>query len=265
MKRILVFFICCWLLPAAAGTACSEKAQSPETVQKAFQLAVKTRAALEATGAQVALVARVGQDLSQYNLRFSHMAFVWRDHPQGKWFVIHELNQCGTADSALYNEGLANFFFDDMFAWDALIITPSADLQEKIVERLKNPQQLESMHQARYNMVAYPFSTQYQNSNQWVLEILADAMRNAKQSHTNQSMRAQSQTWLKENGYKPSMLHIMTLQRLAGRMFKANVAFDDHPNADRFAGKIEVVSVDSVAEFMQKRDAKSSSQTLSLQ
>jgi hypothetical protein len=265
MKRILVFFICCWLLPAAAGTACSEKAQSPETVQKAFQLAVKTRAALEATGAQVALVARVGQDLSQYNLRFSHMAFVWRDHPQGKWLVIHELNQCGTADSALYNEGLANFFFDDMFAWEALIITPSADLQAKIVERLKNPQQLESMHQARYNMVAYPFSTQYQNSNQWVLEILADAMRNTEQSHTDQSSRAQSQTWLKQNGYKPSILHIMALQRLAGRMFKANVAFDDHPNADCYAGKIAVVSVDSVANFMQQRDAKSSSQTLSLQ
>jgi hypothetical protein len=265
MKRILVFLICCWLLPATAGTACSEKAQSPETVQKAFQLAVKTRAALDATGAQVALVARVGQDLSQYNLRFSHMAFVWRDHPQGKWLAIHELNQCGTADSALYNEGLANFFFDDMFAWEALIITPSAELQAKIVERLKSPSQLESMHEARYNMVAYPFSTRYQNSNQWVLEILADAMRNTEQSHSDQSSRAQSQTWLKQNGYKPSILHIMALQRLAGRMFKANVAFDDHPNADRYAGKIAVVSVDSVANFMQQRDAKSSSQTLSLQ
>lgn len=260
MKRILVFLICCWLLPAAAGTACSEKAPAAETVQKAFQLAVKTRDALEATGAQVALVARVGQDLSKYNLRFSHMAFVWRDHPQGKWLVIHELNQCGTAESALYNEGLANFFFDDMFAWDALIITPSPELQAKIVKRLKNPHQLESMHEARYNMVAYPFSTQYQNSNQWVLEILADVMRNAEQTN-----RAQSQTWLKQNGYKPSMLHIMALQRLAGRMFKANVAFDDHPNGDRYAGKIEVVSVDSVADFMKQRDTKSNSQTLNLQ
>jgi hypothetical protein len=261
MKKVFILLVLsCWLHTAAAGTACSEKAQSPETVQKAFQLAVKTRNALDATGAQVALVARVGQDLSQYNLRFSHMAFVWRDHPQGKWLVIHELNQCGTAESALYNEGLANFFFDDMFAWDALIITPSPELQAKIVARLKSPNQLESMHEARYNMVAYPFSTRYQNSNQWVLEILADAMRNADQTN-----RAQSQTWLKQNGYKPSMLHIMALQRLAGRMFKANVAFDDHPNGDRYAGKIAVVSVDSVAEFMQQRDAKSSSQTLSLQ
>lgn len=261
MKRlILLLILACWILPAAAGTACSEKIPAPETLQKAFQLAVKTRNALDATGAQVALVARVGQDLSQYNLHFSHMAFVWRDHPQGRWLVMHALNQCGTAESALYNEGLANFFFDDMFAWDALIITPSPELQAKIVERLKNLQQLESMHQGRYNMLAYPFSTQYQNSNQWVLEILADAMRAAQQND-----RAQSQAWLKQNGYKPSILHILALQRLAGRLFKANVAFDDHPNGDRFAGKIAVVSVDSVADFMQQRDLKSSRQILSLQ
>ena len=102
MKRlILLLILACWMLPAAAGTACSEKIPAPETLQKAFQLAVKTRDALDATGAQVALVARVGQDLSQYNLRFSHMAFVWRDHPQGRWLVMHELNQCGTAASAL--------------------------------------------------------------------------------------------------------------------------------------------------------------------
>ena len=260
MRRLLAI-LCLLLLPvwATAGTACSEKPPTADTIQKAFQLAIKTREALDASGAQVALVGRAGQDLSKYNLRFSHMAFVWRDHPQGRWLAIHELNQCGTAESALYNEGLANFFFDDMFAWDALIITPSAELQAKIVERLNAPKQLKNMHQPRYSMVAYPFSTKYQNSNQWVLEVLADAMRDAQQTD-----RAASQAWLKQNGYQPSMLRIPTMQRLAGRMFKANVAFDDHPNKDRFAGKIEVVSVDSVSHFIKQRDTQSASQTLSL-
>ncbi|XLM22221.1 DUF2145 domain-containing protein, partial [Chromobacterium piscinae] len=31
-----------------------------------------------------------------------------------------------------------------------------------------------------------------------------------------------------------------------GRMFKANVAFDDHPNELRFADRIQTVSVDSI-------------------
>lgn len=261
IKRILILLAFCLLLPAlaTAGTACSDKPQSAETMHKAFQLAIKTREALDASGAQVALVGRVGQDLSKYHLRYSHMAFVWRDHPQGRWLAVHELNQCGTAKSALYNEGLANFFYDDMFAWDALIITPSPKLQVQIVAQLQNTNTLQSLHQPNYNMVAYPFSTQYQNSNQWVLEVLANAM-----SSTPQANRYINQQWLKQAGYAPSMLRIHTIQRLAGRMFKANIAFDDHPNNQRFAGNIEVATVESVANFIRQRDSQSAAKELKL-
>ena len=249
------------LLPSlvVAGTACTEKLQSPETVQKAFRLAIKTREALDASGAQVALIGRVGQDLSKYNLRYSHMAFVWRDHPQGRWMAVHELNKCGTAESALFIEGLANFFFDDMFAWDALIVTPSTELQAKIVAELAQTSALKNLHQPHYNMLAYPYSTKYQNSNQWVLEVLADAIQQSEQSS-----RATSQAWLKQADYKPNNLHIMTLTRLGARMFKANVAFDDHPTGDRIMGKIEVVTVESVANFLQKIDPQTTVQTLTL-
>jgi hypothetical protein len=261
IKRLFILIIgCCFYSTLAlAGTACSDKPQSAESMHKAFQLAIKTREALDASGAQVALVGRVGQDLSKYNLRYSHMAFVWRDHPQGRWLALHELNQCGTAQSALYNEGLANFFFDDMFAWDALIITPSVELQTQIVAQLKNQKTLQGLHQPHYNMLAYPFSTQYQNSNQWVLEVLANAMQSAPQANRNAN-----QQWLKQAGYKPSMLRIPTLQRLAGRMFQANVAFDDHPSGDRYAGKIEVATVESVADFIKQRDPQSGAQDLKL-
>jgi hypothetical protein len=261
IKRLFILLIslCVFSSFATAGTACSDKPQSAATMHKAFQMAIKTREALDASGAQVALVGRVGQDLSKYNLRYSHMAFVWRDHPQGRWLAVHELNQCGTAESALYNEGLANFFFDDMFAWDALIITPSPELQVQIVAQLSNPKTLQGLHQPRYSMVAYPFSTQYQNSNQWVLEVLANAMNNSTQAN-----RSTNQQWLKQAGYTPSMLRIPTLQRLAGRMFKANVAFDDHPNNDRYAGKIEVATVDSVANFIKQCDTKSTAVDLKL-
>jgi hypothetical protein len=29
-------------------------------------------------------------------------------HPKGPWRVVHELNQCGTADSDIYDEGLGS-------------------------------------------------------------------------------------------------------------------------------------------------------------
>lgn len=261
MKRILMVLLLCLMLPIPvfAGTACTEKAPTAETVQKAFQLAIKTREALDASGAELALVARVGQDLSSYHLRYSHMAFVWRDHPQGRWLVVHELNQCGTAESALYNEGLANFFLDDMFAWDALVVLPSLALQARIVAQLKQAALLKNLHEPHYNMVAYPFSTQYQNSNQWVLEMLASAM-----SQTLLVDRNMVQSWLKKTGYQPSTLRILALKRLTARLFKANVAFDDHPNGDRLLGKIEVVSVESVANFIKQLDVESTTQVLSL-
>ncbi len=259
-----------WLVCAGAqaGTVCSEQTQSADTVRKAFQLAMQTRNRLDASGAEVALVGRVGQDLSSYHLRYSHMAFAWRDHPQGRWLVMHELNQCGTASSSLYNEGLANFFYDDLFAWDAMLLIPSPALQARIAQQLRQPALLKQLHQPRYSMVAYPFSTQYQNSNQWVLEVVASAMAQANKKDAplaDSQDRAAAQAWLQQAGYRPGMLRILALHRLAGRMFRANVAFDDHPGADRLLGKIEVVTVESVAQFVQRQDTLSTLQTVSLQ
>jgi len=55
-------------------------------------------------------------------------------------------------------------------------------------------------------------------------------------------------------GYRPTEMHIGPLARLGGRLFKANVAFDDHPNALRFSGRINVVTVESIMAFVRQRD-----------
>jgi hypothetical protein len=44
------------------------------------------------------------------------------------------------------------------------------------------------------------------------------------------------------------------MTRLGGRMFRANVAFDDHPNERRFADKIDIVTVISMTQFLKKID-----------
>ena len=48
------------------------------------------------------------------------------------------------------------------------------------------------------------------------------------------------------------MLHIDALTRLGGRMTRANVAFDDHPNSKRFSDHIETVTVESMFTWMQR-------------
>lgn len=232
---------------AQAGQTCEEKPATIETFTRGMKLAQKTLAALEATDAQVALIARVGQDLSRQGLRYSHMAYVWRDHPKGRWLVMHELNDCGTAQSALYDEGLANFFFD-VFAHEASVLIPSAGSQAKIAAVLASPT-ARSMHSPRYNMLAYAFSTRYQNSNQWVLETYA-----ASASEFAITDRAQAQQWLKLAGYAPITVHVPAPQRLGARLFRANVEFDDHPFARRAAGQIDTVTVESVMRFVQRVD-----------
>ncbi|RJG05229.1 DUF2145 domain-containing protein [Noviherbaspirillum cavernae] len=227
---------------------------------QAMELAQKTKLALDASGAQVALLARAGQDLSKYGLRYSHVGYVWRDHPQGRWIVVHELNQCGTAESTLYNEGLANFFMDDLFAFEALVVVPNPEMQEKIARLLASdaPRRL---HAPQYNMLSYAFSTRYQNSNQWVLELLAAA--NAKDAVIGD--REQAQAWLKLAGFRPITVNVPTLTRLGGRMFRANVAFDDHPFDRRMAGMIDTVTVDSVVRFIEKIDRSVTKTTLRLE
>lgn len=233
---------------AWAGQACEEKAPPVDELRRSFMLALKVREALEQSGAQVAIVARVGQDLSKYGLRYSHAGFVWRDHPEGRWLAVHLLNDCGTATSQLYNQGLANFFADSLFAWDALLIVPSPAVQQHLAERLADGSAT-AYHQPRYSMVAYPFAALYQNSNQWLLEVLAEAMADERFAG-----RGEAQQWLKASGYAPTTLQLSPLTRLGGRMFKSNVAFDDHPDERRFAGQIDTVTVESVAAFVSRRD-----------
>jgi hypothetical protein len=237
------------LTPAHAGRACDPKPADAAGVVKAMDLALQTRRALDASGAEVALIARVGQDLSQYHVRYSHMALAWRDHPAGRWLVVHELNQCGSAASALYNEGLGNFFLDDLFAYQTLMVLPNAATQARLARLLasRTPQRL---HEAQYNMLSYVFSTRYQNSNQWVLETYAAASAAEGAVET----RSEAQDWLQRERFEPITLDIPAPVRLGARLFRANVAFDDHPFARRMAGQIDTVTVDAVTRFIRRRD-----------
>lgn len=249
MRRLfLVLLLACSVNAAQAGRGCEVRKPSAQSFVSALKLAENTRSALEASNAEVAIVGRVGQDLSAYGLRYSHVAYVWRDHPKGRWLVVHELNRCGTASSALFDQGLANFFLDDLFAYEAVVMIPSAQTQSRIAAALASNLG-NRMHSSRYNMLAYPFSTEYQNSNQWVLETYA-----ASAGDSTIQDRARAQAWLAYAGYSPSMLFIPATKRLGARLFSANISFDDQPFAKRAAGRIETVTVESILSFIRQRE-----------
>jgi hypothetical protein len=47
-------------------------------------------------------------------------------------------------------------------------------------------------------------------------------------------------------------------------MGSANIAFDDHPSEQRFADRIETVTVDSVLAWLQRAQLASAAQVLSI-
>ena len=79
---------------------------------------------------------------------------------------------------------------------------PPAELQQGLNTAILNKNALK-IHFPEYNMLAYPFSDNYQNSNQWGLELIAHVL------HNQQSLdRAELQNWLEAEHYQPGIISV---------------------------------------------------------
>ncbi len=236
--------------PAFAGRSCEQRGLSAEAVQAGFEAGLHLFQRLQdltddrGQAPEVVLLARVGSDLSKHGLRFSHMGFAVRDHPKGPFTVVHLLNHCAESSSDIYIEGLANFFLDDPFAYDAWVVVPSADIQPALAARLLSnvPRRL---HDPHYNMVARPRSQSYQNSNQWALELLISAIEDADPG----SSRATLHSLPSMGSYRGDMIELSRWKRLGG-IFQANVNFFDQPLGNRLRSRYEIVTVRSVMHWL---------------
>jgi hypothetical protein len=240
--------------PALAGQNCEPRRPSLESIRRDLALAVSVAEQLDEMarrdGTQVLLIARAGQDLGQYGLRYSHLGIAYRDdaalNGRGAWRVVHKLNQCGSSQSALYRQGLAEFFGDGLYVHEAGVVVLNSAIAARLPQQLKDDSLLTALHEPRYNMLAYPWSGPYQQSNQWAIETLALLADPAVSS------RAAARDWLRARDYRPTTLHISSLTRLGARVSSAHISFDDHPFGRRMAGQIDTVTVDSVFAWMER-------------
>jgi len=235
--------------PALAGQACAEQPATPEGSKKSARLSAQVREALDSQQLSFALVARAGVDLSEFGLHHSHVGVAWRDHPRGRWYTFHLLNRCGTGQSELVEQSLEDFYNVHLHDYEALIAAPSFPMQLKLQRAFFSPT-AQQLHEREYNMIAHPFSTQYQNSNQWVLEVIASAL--APVGHVGSRLTAQD--WLRNNGFTPSLIPIGAGKRAGARLFSPHVRFSDHTDEEWQAGRYAVVSVDSVMSFIKGKD-----------
>jgi hypothetical protein len=232
--------------PAAlAGTTCVEQAPSAQSIAQAAASALRVRDVLEAEDAPVAVLARAGTDLSKYGLHYSHAAFVVRDHPAGRWTVVHLLNDCGTDRSALYAQGLVNYFADQLVTQDARIAWLPREVADRLARDLTGAN-VRALHDRDYNVIARHDSKRTQNSTAWVLEMLAVA-------HAPPGVavdRARAQAIARGTGHEPDRIHIAYSKRVLGGLFSANTDFTDHPVATRLSGDYPVVTVRSILRWL---------------
>jgi hypothetical protein len=265
MKTLLAVLTTCLALlvsPAAqAGRSCESKPLNAQGIQRGMDLAQRSSEALDAehrrSGARVVVLARAGQDLGKYGLRYSHLGWAYKT-AEGPWRVLHKLNQCGSSVGSIYRQGLGEFFLDDLWRHEAAWAVPVPALQAPLHALLTDRARGVALHTRDYNMVSYPWSTRYQQSNQWALETLAAAVE------PGVTTREQAQAWLRFKGYEPTTLRLGAMTRLGARVSSAHIAFDDHPNEKRFSDRIETVTVDSVFEWLTRSGLGSAPQRLAL-
>ncbi len=233
---------------AQAGTACDRAPITPTKVAAAAATAHLVVAALDRQNAPVAMISRMGRDLSKHGLVYSHAGFALRDHPDGRWTVVHLLNDCSSDGSGLYAQGLANFFADDLVNQDARITWLEPNIAARLSQRLLALPR-DALYTPRYNLIARPGSREYQNSTAWMLEQLAAAV--PPTMHI--SDRSEAYRIASADGFRPDTVHIPYTKRIVGGLFGANIAFTDHSVGTRLKGDYPVVTVRSILRWLNER------------
>ncbi len=103
---------------------------------------------------------------------------------------------------------------------------------------------------ASYSANSYPFSTRYQNCNQWVMEMLAVAWGDLADGD---GLRGRAQHWLQEANYAPEPVEVGSHALMFASIFVPLLHLDDHPEDDRYAMKLKVSLPSTVETFVRER------------
>ena len=213
-----------------------------------LRFAAVVRQRLNQASEPVALISRSGLRLQRWGVRYSHAGFAVRDHRDGAWTVVHLLNECGTDRSALFAEGLMNFYLDDLARDDTRITWIEPETAAALAGLMADERALMRLHRPRYNLLSPPGSQRSQNSTSWVLEVL-DA---ATPRHASRSPMRGTPAGAGER-FRPSTIRIAYGKRIVGGLFASNIDFSEHPVATRLSGRYPVVTVASILDDLDPR------------
>jgi hypothetical protein len=263
-----------WLYVAACWAACSAALWGPAPPcmaaslrycdgpadisaaqqDKLFRFAAVIKAELDRTGQSVVLVSRAGLVLSHFGQRYSHAGFALKrnpDQPELTWAVRQLYFACEEKQSRLFDQGLSAFVMgaaNPALGFVSVLLLPAsaaAALETTVLDKVQALHLL-SPH---YSANAFAFSTQFQNCNQWVVEVLAAAWGELP---STPSPRLVAQNWLQTQGYTPTVFDVgwplMWVSQLIPWLHQA-----DHPAPDLDQRQYRVSMPASIEAFVQQQ------------
>ncbi|ARU06563.1 hypothetical protein CCO03_01210 [Comamonas serinivorans] len=250
-----------WAPPAVAsatgqGSSLSTQfcaAGKPQTAaqqDRVLRFAATIRDTLQAGDDEVALIARSGLDLSRFGLRYSHAGVLLRgaDGAEVPWSVRQLYYDCEHSRPRLFDQGLAGFLMsaeapDRGFVSVVLLPRAQADRLRAVA---LDPARVSRLLASDYSANAYPFSTRYQNCNQWVAELLATAWAPLADGP---QLRERAQTWLQQTGYAPTDVAIDSHLTKFVAGFMPLLHLDDHPSELQLGMRFQVSLPEAIEAY----------------
>lgn len=260
-KRVVIALcVLCFSVVASANSVSSgdgcKNARAPQyDIEKhrmnIHDMAIRLFESLDDNARRVAIVARAGADISGNRFRnpkwqkYTHAALAWKHSRDGLWRFKHLLNICAGPSSDIFVQNLVQFFNDDPYFYDFRLGVPSIELQERIAGILEDEGAPRMLHNPRYSNIANPFKVEYQNSNGWLLGVIASAQSGLKTYE-------EVQRYYGRAGYKPSQVRVGFFRQL-GAGFVANATLEDHPPPS-LGGWFNFVSAASLYQYIADTD-----------
>jgi hypothetical protein len=235
--RALLLAALCGLPWAACQASALQYCDHPAPLNAAqkdqlFRFGAIIKTELDNSGAALALVARSGLDLSRFGLRYSHAGVSLKASPNTRWSVRQLYYACDERRPRIFDQGLSGFLLgtdNPSIGYVSVVFMPAAEADELERAALDNSRALQLLN-ATYSANAYAWGLQYQNCNQWVIELLAAAWGHLGDDAG--APRAQAQRWLADQGYVPSRVEIGNRALTWAAAFVPWLQTDDHPSDD---------------------------------
>lgn len=238
------------LRPAPLSGGSPDRARPAEVA--AFAKRVEREAA--ARGARVFLLARVGRARESLppGIEFTHAGIAVHsrirraDGKLGTGYVVYNLYQQRDRPnrSVLFNDFVVDFFAD-VAELEAGIAIPTMDLQLKLARFLATGAH-KTLHNRVYSAVSNPFNREFQNCNEYLLDIINAAVYD--------ELDASKLKAIAKAHFDPQVVKAGPMRLLFAGLFSPDIALRDHGQST-----VATATYGSLVAYLEKYDLLTSS------